>query len=86
MKAAKIAAGKHLSKIISKAYMDLHSRAANGAFVVWIAINVPAEIFLGFDNVVYGVPESHAAMNAAKGVGSIQCAKAERLGYSMDLC
>lgn len=79
-------AGEHLSRIISEGYMDLHTRAANGAFVVWIAINVPAEIFAGFDNVVYGVPESHAAVNAAKGVGALQCEKAERIGYSMDLC
>ncbi|MBA4369011.1 MAG: 2-hydroxyacyl-CoA dehydratase [Desulfobacterium sp.] len=86
METAKIGAGKHLTQVITKAYMDLHERAANGAFVVWIAINVPAEIFLGFENVVYGVPESHAAMNAAKGVGVTQCAKAEQLGYSMDLC
>ncbi|RJP87691.1 MAG: 2-hydroxyacyl-CoA dehydratase [Desulfobacteraceae bacterium] len=78
--------GKHLTKVVGEAYMDLHARAAQGAFVVWIAINVPAELFYGFDNVVYGVPESHAALNAAKGAGVTQCEKAERLGYSMDLC
>ncbi len=79
-------AGSRLSKIIGETYMDLHSRARHGAFVVWIAINVPAELFLGFDNVVYGVPESHAALNAAKRVGPVQCEKAENLGYSTDLC
>lgn len=79
-------AGRHLSKVVGGAYMDLHTRASQGAFVVWIAINVPAELFLGFENVVYGVPESHAALNAAKGVGVVQCEKAERMGYSMDLC
>ena len=82
----KSGAGGHLSRIMADCYMDLHTRAASGAFVVWIAINVPAELFLGFDNVVYGVPESHAAVNAAKGVGALQCEKAERIGYSMDLC
>lgn len=82
----KTESGKRLSKVIYDSYMDLHTRANQGAFVVWIAINVPAELFLGFENVVYGVPESHAAMNAAKGVGVTQCEKAERLGYSMDLC
>lgn len=71
---------------MADAYLNLHTRAQQGAFVVWIAINVPAELFLGFDNVVYGVPESHAAMNAGKGLGVVQCEKAERLGYSMDLC
>lgn len=35
---------------------------------------------------VYGVPESHSAMNAGKGVGVVQCEKAEQIGYSMDLC
>ena len=82
----KTSAAKNLSRVVGDAYMDLHARAADGAFVVWIAINVPAELFHGFDNVVYGVPESHAALNAAKGAGVIQCEKAERLGYSTDLC
>ena len=79
-------AGRHLSQIMRDSYMDLHTRAGQGAFVVWIAINVPAELFSGFDNLVYAVPESHAAMNAGKGVGAMQCEKAERIGYSMDLC
>ena len=57
--------------------MQLHQRAAEGAFVVWIAIIVPAEIFAGFENVVFAVPESHAAMSAGKGVGMLQCEKAE---------
>jgi len=82
----KTQAGKNLTKVVGDAYMDLHTKAAQGAFVVWIAINVPAELFAGFENVVYAVPESHAALNAAKGAGVIQCEKAERLGYSPDLC
>ena len=82
----KTSAAKNLSKVVGDAYLNLHSRAGEGAFVIWIAINVPAELFLGFDNLVYGVPESHAALNAAKGVGVRQCEKAENLGYSTDLC
>lgn len=82
----KTGAGKNLSGLIRDIYVDLHTRAAQGAFIVWIAINVPAELFAGFDNVVYAVPESHAAVNAGKGVGALQCEKAERMGYSMDLC
>lgn len=82
----KTASGKRLSRIITEDYMNLHQRASEGAFVVWIAIVVPAELFAGFDNVVYAVPESHAAMSAGKGVGVIQCEKAERAGYSSDLC
>ncbi|WDP88583.1 MAG: hypothetical protein HUN04_02025 [Desulfobacter sp.] len=54
----KYRAGKNLSRIMAKGYMDLHQKAAQGAFCVWIAINVPAEIFEGFDNVVYAVPET----------------------------
>lgn len=79
-------AGKHLSKIIADGYMDLHARASKGAFCVWVAINVPVEIFGGFENVVFAVPESHAAMCAGKGVGTKMCEKAENRGYSMDLC
>ncbi|MHB8893919.1 MAG: 2-hydroxyacyl-CoA dehydratase subunit D [Candidatus Geothermincolia bacterium] len=82
----KTRAGKHLSELMMKAYMDIHARAADGAFVVWTAIIVPPEIFRGFDNVVCCVPESHAALCAGKGVGADQCLKAEALGYSMDLC
>ncbi len=79
-------AGRHLSKIIADGYMDLHTKASDGAFCVWIAINVPAEIFAGFKNVVFAVPESHSAMCAGKGIGAEMCEKAEKIGYSMDLC
>ena len=82
----KTEAGKRLSKLMLNDYMSLHQRARNGAFVVWIAIVVPVELFSGFENVVYGVPESHAAMSVGKGVGPLQCEKAEGMGYSMDLC
>jgi len=82
----KTSSGKRLSGIIMNDYMQLHKKASEGAFVVWIAIVVPAEIFAGFENVVCAVPESHAAMSAGKGVGALQCEKAERAGYSTDLC
>jgi benzoyl-CoA reductase/2-hydroxyglutaryl-CoA dehydratase subunit BcrC/BadD/HgdB len=82
----KTRAGKHLSELMMSAYMDMHGRAADGAFVVWTAIIVPPEIFKGFSNIVCCVPESHAALCAGKGVGADQCLKAEALGYSMDLC
>ncbi|MBI5845423.1 MAG: 2-hydroxyacyl-CoA dehydratase [Deltaproteobacteria bacterium] len=79
-------AGRHLSELLMNAYMGAHTRAAEGAFVIWGAIVVPSEIFRGFENVVYCVPESHAALCAAKGDGARQGEKAEALGYSMDLC
>ncbi len=79
-------AGRRLSQMMAASYGDLHRRAEEGAFVAWIAIIVPAEIFEGFESLVYGVPESHAAMTAGKGAGAAQCVKAEARGYSMDLC
>jgi benzoyl-CoA reductase/2-hydroxyglutaryl-CoA dehydratase subunit BcrC/BadD/HgdB len=82
----KTKAGKHLTELLMKAYMEMHAKAASGAFVVWGAIIVPSEIFRGFENVVYCVPESHSALCAGKGVGADQCLKAEAFGYSMDLC
>jgi len=82
----KTESGKRLTRMMTDSYLRLHRRAGDGAFVVWIAIVVPAEIFAGFENVVYAVPESHAAMSAGKGVGFLQCEKAEARGYSMDLC
>ncbi len=82
----KTESGSRLSRMMASSYLDLHRRAGEGAFTVWIAIVVPAELFAGFENVVYGVPESHAAMSAGKGVGPLQCEKAEGKGYSPDLC
>lgn len=82
----KTSSGKRLTGIMMNDYLQLHQRASRGAFVVWIAIVVPAEIFAGFDNVVYAVPESHAAMSAGKGAGAVLCEKAEKAGYSPDLC
>jgi benzoyl-CoA reductase/2-hydroxyglutaryl-CoA dehydratase subunit BcrC/BadD/HgdB len=78
--------GKRLTSLIVNDYLTLHQKASEGAFVVWIAIIVPAEIFSGFDNVVYAVPESHAALCAARGAGQVLCEKAEGFGYSTDLC
>ena len=86
MATKKSTAGKNLSKIMTKSYMDLHQKTAEGAFNVWIAINVPGELFAGFDDVVYSVPESHAAMCAGKGLSAKMCEKAENIGYSMDIC
>ncbi|MCB9558219.1 MAG: 2-hydroxyacyl-CoA dehydratase [Deltaproteobacteria bacterium] len=83
---SKRAAGQRLTQFVIEDAMRLRQRANEGAFVVWIGVAVPAELFAGFDNVVYAVPESHAALCAAKGVGAQQAEKAERLGYSTDLC
>ena len=82
----KTASGKRLTQILTNDYLNLHQKAGEGAFVVWVAIVVPVELFNGFDNVVFAVPESHAALSAAKGVGMLQCEKAEHYGYSMDIC
>jgi benzoyl-CoA reductase/2-hydroxyglutaryl-CoA dehydratase subunit BcrC/BadD/HgdB len=82
----KTEAGGRLSRIMRKDYLRLHQKADQGAFVVWMAIVVPGELFSGFDQVIYAVPESHAAMSAGKGVGPLQCEKAERRGYAPDLC
>jgi len=85
-KPGKTEAGKRLSSLMAKSYMDLHHKAAEGAFVIWVAIVVPVEIFYGFDNVIFAVPESHAAMSAGKRVSPLQCEKAEQMGYSPDVC
>ncbi len=85
-KTEKNSSGKRLSKIMVRDYMNLHQKAAEGAFVVWVAIIVPVELFFGFDNIVFAVPESHAAMSAGKGVGVLQAEKAENAGYSTDIC
>ena len=82
----KTESGRRLTKIMTDDYLNLHRKAGEGSFVVWVAIIVPVEIFSGFDNVVFAVPESHSALSAAKGVGMLQCEKAEREGYSMDIC
>ncbi len=78
--------GESLTRLIVQSYMEAFNLWKEGAFVVWGAIVVPAEIFRGFDNVVYCCPESHAAMCAAKGAGPDLSQIAEALGYSLDLC
>lgn len=82
----KTKSGIRLSEIMKNNYIKDYVKAQEGALVIWMAITVPAEIFLGFENVVYAIPESHSAMTAAKGLGPKQCEKSEKLGYSMDLC
>ncbi|MDD5712818.1 MAG: 2-hydroxyacyl-CoA dehydratase family protein [Smithellaceae bacterium] len=74
-----------LKNLTMRYFMEAHAAAARGKPVVWIAIIVPIEILKGFDAVV-AVPENHAAMCAARGLGATQAEKAERAGYSMDLC
>ena len=74
-----------LTALMTRYYSENHALAIAGKFVAWIAIIVPVEILKGFD-IVVAVPENHAAMCAARGVGASQAERAERLGYSMDLC
>ena len=76
---------ENLRKIMSRYYEGNHIEAAEGGFVVWIAIVVPTELLKGFD-VIVCAPESHSAMCAARKRGVGQCEKAEIAGYSMDLC
>ncbi|WP_449246655.1 2-hydroxyacyl-CoA dehydratase subunit D [Desulfarculus baarsii] len=80
-----LSAAANLRRIVNDNYLRAHQGAAAGKFVVWAAIIVPLELLHGFDLVVC-VPENHAAMCAARGVGAQQCQKAEAAGYSMDLC
>ena len=82
----KTEAGKRLSQLLGTHYTNIHLKAQQGGFVVWVAIIVPIEIFSGFKDIVVVVPESHSAMCAGKGVGVQLAEKAEAIGYSMDLC
>ncbi len=74
-----------LGKLMAQHYIDAHQQAGEGKFVIWNAIGVPLQILKGFD-VVALVPESHSAMTAAKSAGVMQAQKAEKAGYSIDLC
>jgi len=87
-----MAEGKRLAKsagslknLTARYFMESHAAAAQGKPVAWVAIIVPIELLKGFDLVV-AVPENHSAMCAARGVGAVQAEKAEREGYSTDLC
>ena len=85
MKELKSRSRQNLGRIMTKYYEENHVEAARGGFVIWISIIVPTELLKGFD-VIVCTPESHSAMCAARRVGPLQCEKAERAGYSMDLC
>jgi len=75
----------HLKQIMDNYYTDNHTQAKSGKFVVWPAILAPVELFRGFD-ITVAPPENHAAMCAIRGLGAQQAEKAEKSGYSMDLC
>lgn len=81
----KVNSRKNLGRIMSRYYEGNHEEAAKGRFVIWIAIVVPTELLKGFDAIVCA-PESHSAMCAARKAGALQCEKAEREGFSVDLC
>ena len=85
MKSLKIRSKQNLGRILTKYYQGNHVRAAEGGFVIWTSVAIPFELLQGFD-VIACTPESHAAMCAARRVGPVQCEKAERAGFSMDLC
>lgn len=76
---------ENLGRIMNRYYEGNHEEAAKGKFVIWIAIIVPTELLKGFD-VIVCAPESHSAMCAARKMSADQCEKAEREGYSIDLC
>ena len=75
----------NLKKIMAAYSSGLTEGFRNGKFVVWIAALFPVELLHGFDLVI-AVPENHAAMLAARGMGAERAEAAEHLGFSMDLC
>jgi len=85
MEPLKVNSRKNLGRIMNRYYEGNHGEAAKGRFVIWIAIIVPTELLKGFDTIVCA-PESHSAMCAARKAGAIQCEKAEKEGFSVDLC
>ncbi len=85
MQELKAKSRENLGKLMARYYEGNHQEAAKGKFVIWIAIIVPTELLKGFD-VLVCAPESHSAMAAARKMGAVQCEKAEKAGYSMDLC
>ncbi len=70
---------------VRKSYEDAHLAKAEGRPVAWVASTFPVEVLEALD-IVSVWPENYASVCAARQVSVELCERAEREGFSRDLC
>ena len=70
---------------VRKSYEDAHLARAEGRPVAWVASTFPVETLQALD-IVPVWPENYASVCAARQVSVELCERAEREGFSRDLC
>lgn len=70
---------------IKKHYEDAHKAKAEGKPVAWVTSTTPVEALLAMD-IIPLWPENYASVCAARQVSVELCERAEREGFSRDLC
>jgi benzoyl-CoA reductase/2-hydroxyglutaryl-CoA dehydratase subunit BcrC/BadD/HgdB len=81
----KVQSVKKMRDIMTLYYMDAKTAEQNNKKVAWITSGGPVEPLIAMD-VIPVYPENHGAMIGASKMGVDLCERAERMGYSSDLC
>lgn len=81
----KIKSAKKMRDIMTVYYIDAKTARQNNKKVAWITSGGPVEPLIAMD-VIPIYPENHGAMIGASKMGADLCEKAEKMGYSNDLC
>jgi bcr-type benzoyl-CoA reductase subunit B len=81
----KVLSAKKMRDIMTLYYIDAKTAAENNKKVAWITSGGPVEPLIAMD-IIPVYPENHGAMIGASKMGVDLCEKAERMGYSSDVC
>jgi len=81
----KIKSVKKMKEIMTNYYIEAKTAEQTGKKVAWITSGGPVEPLIAMD-VIPVYPENHGAMIGASKMGVDLCDKAEKMGYSRDLC
>ncbi|MBM4272249.1 MAG: 2-hydroxyglutaryl-CoA dehydratase [Deltaproteobacteria bacterium] len=81
----KIKSAARMKEIMTHYYIEAKTADQSGKKVAWITSGGPVEPLIAME-VIPIYPENHGAMIGASKMGKDLCEKAERMGYSSDLC
>ena len=84
-KIVKIGSAKKMRDLMANYYLEALSARQNNKKVAWITSGGPVEPLVAM-GIIPIYPENYGAMIGASKMGEDLCAKAEDMGYSMDLC
>src|SRR4030065_752694 len=81
----KIKAVGKMKEIMTGYYIEAKTAGQSGKKIAWITSGGPVEPLIAMD-VIPVYPENHGAMIGASKMGAGLCEKAEKTGYSTELC